>query len=129
MYKVLWLLKRKEGISHEEFRDHFEREHAPLALRHIGHLFVEYRRNYVDQAFGRLGVDDKGESIYGPMEWDWDLISEWILPDEATYDEIRKIMTGDVIRQFHELEEKFLDRPAQVMLRCSVADTGTRPPP
>lgn len=124
MFKVLWLLKRKQGITHEEFREHFEREHAPLAMKHIGHLFVEYRRNYIDQTMGRSGVDEQGESIYGPIEWGWDMISEWILPDAAAFAEIQKIMTGDVIRQFHALEEKFLDRPAQVMLRCSVADSG-----
>lgn len=125
MYKVLWLLKRKQGISHEEFREHFEREHAPLALKYIGHLFVEYRRNYIDQAMGRLGVDDRGESLYGAMDWNWDCISEWILRDEAAFGAIQAIMTGDVIKQFHALEEKFMDREAQVMLRCAVADTGT----
>ena len=124
MFKVLWLLKRKEGVSHEQFREHFEKEHAPLAMKHIGHLFVEYRRNYVDQTLGRAGVDERGESIYGPMEWGWDMISEWILPDAAAFAEIQKIMTGDVIKQFHAIEEKFLDRPAQVMLRCSVEQSA-----
>lgn len=124
MFKVLWLLKRKEGVTHAEFRDHFENEHAPLAMKHIGHLFVEYRRNYIDQTMGRSGVDERGESIYGPIEWGWDMISEWILPDAATFAEIQRIMTGDVIKQFHAIEEKFLDRPAQVMLSCSVEESS-----
>lgn len=127
MFKVLWLLKRKEGITHAEFREHFENEHAPLAMKHIGHLFVEYRRNYIDRSLGRSGVDERGESIYGPIDWGWDMISEWILPDAETYGEIQKIMTGDVIKQFHAIEEKFLDRPAQVMLSCSVEESPVSP--
>ena len=123
MFKVIWLLKRKQGVSHAEFREHFESAHVPLAQKYIGHLFLGYKRTYVDQAFGRLGVDDKGESIYGPREWDFDLISEWLLPDEAAYQEVLKIMTGDVIKQFHALEEQFLDRPSQTMLRCSTVET------
>ena len=124
MFKVLWLLKRKQGVTHEQFREHFENEHAPLAMQHIGHLFIEYRRNYIDQSMGRSGVDERGESIYGPIEWGWDMISEWILPDAAAFAEIQRIMTGDVIRQFHAIEEKFLDRPAQVMLSCSVEESA-----
>ena len=126
MFKVLHFIRRKPHLTHEQFRDHFERSHAAMALRFCGHLFTAYQRNYFTTVYTGGDARQAG-SGYGPRAGDWDLISEWILPDEAAYDEIRKIITGDVIRQFHELEEKFLDRPAQVMLRCSVADTGTRP--
>lgn len=124
MYKVMWLLKRKSGISHEEFRNHFESEHVPLAMKHIGHLMIEYHRNYVNGAMGRLGVDERGESIYGAMDWGWDMISEWILADEQSFRKIQAIMTGDIIKQFHALEEQYLDRPAQVMLSCSVSESS-----
>lgn len=46
MYKVMWLMKRKAHLTHEEFREHFERSHAPMAQKFAGHLFAEYRRNY-----------------------------------------------------------------------------------
>ena len=48
MYKVIHLVKRKAHLSHEQFREHFERSHAAMALKYCGHLFTEYRRNYVN---------------------------------------------------------------------------------
>jgi hypothetical protein len=48
MYKVLHFIKRKKHLSHEQFKEHFERSHAPMALKFCGHLFSEYRRNYVN---------------------------------------------------------------------------------
>jgi len=122
MFVVRWLLRRKDGVTHEEFREHFERSHAPLAEKYIGHLMLDYRRIYIDQAFGRTAVDAAGESIYSPIEMGWDLISEWVLPDEQTMAKIQAIMTGDVIKEFHACEEKFLDRESQVMLRCSTVE-------
>lgn len=91
MYKVLHFIKRKEHLTHAQFRDHFERSHAPMALKFCGHLFTEYRRNYVDEVF--TGGDSRVEgSGYGQREWDWDLISEWILPSQEALHEVYRIM-------------------------------------
>ena len=46
MYKVMWLLKRKAGISHAQFREHYENSHVRLAHKYIGHLMLDYKRNY-----------------------------------------------------------------------------------
>ena len=52
MYKVMWLLKRKAGISHAQFREHYENSHAKLAHKYIGHLMLEYKRNYKTETWG-----------------------------------------------------------------------------
>ncbi len=59
MYKIIHLIKRKSHLTHDQFRKHFERSHAAMAIKYCGHLFSEYRRNYVDQAFG--GGDSRQE--------------------------------------------------------------------
>ena len=41
MYKVIHLVKRKSHLTHEQFREHFERSHAAMALKFCGHLFSE----------------------------------------------------------------------------------------
>jgi hypothetical protein len=125
MYKVLHFIKRKDHLTHEQFKAHFERSHAPMALKFCGHLFAEYRRNYIGQVW--TGGDSRQEgSGFGLREWDWDLISEWIMPDEASYNEILRLMQlPEYDRLFHEDEDRFIDRRATVSVPCDVADVGT----
>ena len=124
MYKVFHLIKRKPHYTHEQFREHFERSHAPMALKFRGHLFREYRRNYVGTVFG--GDDSrKAGNSYGPMEWDWDLISEWIVDSEEDLHKIFAIMESSEYRDYFEQDEdRFIDRTMNVMIPCTVSDYG-----
>lgn len=125
MYKVIHLVKRKPHLTHEQFREHFERSHAAMALKFCGHLFSEYRRNYVHIVLGG-GDPRQAGSGFGEMEWQWDLLSEWIMPDEASFHEIQRIMeSSDIKRLFQEDEDRFIDRTAYVMMPCAVFDNGT----
>ena len=36
--QVILFLTRKPGLTHEQFREHYENPHAPLARKHMGHL-------------------------------------------------------------------------------------------
>lgn len=125
MYKVLHFIKRKPHMTHEQFKEHFERSHAAMALKFCGHLFSEYRRNYVNMVW--TGGDSRVEgSGYGLREWDWDLISEWILPNEEALQEIYRIMQEpDKDDRFRADEDRFIDRTATVTVPCDVRDVGT----
>jgi len=46
MVKAIALIKRKPGLSREEFRKHYEEVHAPMALKYLP-SFKRYVRNYV----------------------------------------------------------------------------------
>ena len=46
MVKVMALVRRKPGLSPEEFLNHYEEVHAPLALKHFP-TFKRYVRNHV----------------------------------------------------------------------------------
>jgi hypothetical protein len=121
MYRVMWLLKRKEGITHEQFRAHYENSHAELGKRYIGHLMVGYRRNY-DAA------KTKGAAFGTPLSTvtDYDCIAEWIMRDEAAFEEAMRIMAEpDILKIFLDDETHFLDSGSTRLLRCDTCDTGT----
>ena len=46
MLKVMLFMKRKPGLSLEEFIEHYERVHVPLALTNARNL-VHYERHYL----------------------------------------------------------------------------------
>jgi hypothetical protein len=126
MLKVIHLIKRQPHLTHQQFREHFEASHAAMALRYCGHLFVDYQRNYVGTVYG--GGDARAEgSGYGPMEWDWDLMSEWTVEDQAALDEIYRIMESPGIKAlFQADEDRFIDRKANVTIPCEVRGGGNR---
>lgn len=125
MYKVLHFIKRKPHLTHAQFKAHFERSHAAMALKFCGHLFSDYRRNYVDTAW--FGGDSRvAGSGYAQQDWTWDLISEWILPNEEALQEIYRIMQEpDKDHLFRADEDRFIDRTATVTMVCDVYDVGT----
>jgi hypothetical protein len=124
MYRVMFLIKRKSHLSHEQFQVHFERSHAAMALKFFGHLFLQYQRHYLNGAW--YGGDSrKPDSGFGLKSWNWDLLSVWTLPDEETYREILRLMEfGEYAHYFEEDEDRFMDRAAGVVLPCTVSDRG-----
>lgn len=124
MFKVLHFIRRKPHLTHAQFRDHFEKSHAAMAIKFCGHLFTAYQRNYFDTVY--TGGDSRQEnSGYGEKPAGWDLISEWILPNEAALHEIYRIMQSPGIDElFHADEDRFIDRTATMTIHCEVRDTG-----
>jgi uncharacterized protein (TIGR02118 family) len=67
MIKAISLLKRKPGISLEEFSKHYEEVHVPLAMKHFP--FKRYARNYLSGADAeQLGFDCITEVWFETME-------------------------------------------------------------
>ena len=96
MIKAIALIKRKPGTSQEEFTQHYEEVHAPLALKHLPTI-KRYVRNHVIHMAGTegLGFDCITELWFDCME-DAVKLMEFVQSD-----------AGQVIR---DDEEKFLDR-------------------
>jgi hypothetical protein len=124
MYRVMFLIKRKPHMSHEQFRAHFERSHAAMAMKFCGHLFSQYQRHYMDTVWAG-GDSRKADSGFGPRPSNWDLLSVWTLPSEENYHEVIRIMQlPECDHLFEEDEDRFIDREATVMIPCTVADAG-----
>lgn len=125
-FRVLWMLKRKDGISFEKFRDHFENGHAKLGHKYLGHLFLDYKRHYKAGTGGGGVPTNPGGSALGEVDWPYDAIVEWVMPDEAAFEEILRIFADPEIGGiFYEDEEHFLDRDAVFLFKCDTRDTGT----
>ena len=69
IYKVLMFLKRRSGLSVEEFREHYETTHAKLSEKYLQPSTVRYVRRFIDPIGGEevpfdviteLWVNDKG---------------------------------------------------------------------
>jgi hypothetical protein len=124
MLKVFHLIKRQPHLTHAQFREHFEASHAAMALKYCGHLFVDYQRNYVDAAYGGGYARAEG-SGYGPIDWGWDLLSEWTVADPAALEEIYRIMESPGFKeQFEADEDRFIERAVNVTIPVTVYGGG-----
>ena len=99
MIKSMALIKRKPGLSMEEFIQHYEEVHAPLALKLLP-AFKRYVRNYVINA-------------PGAEEADFDCITEFWFDDiegALAVTEALGDYKTEIGKIFLEDEEKFQDR-------------------
>ncbi|MDA0822343.1 MAG: EthD domain-containing protein [Proteobacteria bacterium] len=77
MFKVMILIKRKNGMSVEAFRNYYETKHAPLGASKIPNL-----KRYV-----RHFISPFGNAIYAAdAEPPYDVLTELWFDDEADFD-------------------------------------------
>jgi hypothetical protein len=115
--KVIILMKRRNGLTHDQFRAYYETTHAPLAIDLIGKFFSDYRRNYVSSCdphtFSREDDEASGASGY-------DVITEIWFRDRATLEAMYlHLAQPDVLARLAADEEEFMDRAS---LRSFVVD-------
>ena len=111
--KKIVMVKRKQGLSPEEFRDGYENSHSRIAVRLFGHLWTEYRRNYLTTGY------NFDQNNGGPEEIGFDAVSEFILPDEAAYAEMGRI-SAENHEMIKEDEAKWFDQS-----HCWIVDCET----
>lgn len=113
--KAIVLLKRRPDISHEEFRRHYETVHAELAHKYLGHLFLDYRRNYPSRVEDSSLSTDAPAAFHSP----YDAITELRYRDRAAFEEAQRIMSDPVIGKIFEEDEKnFMDRAEFRVFTC-----------
>jgi hypothetical protein len=121
MITLVLLLKRKRGMSKEQFRHHYETSHVALAKKYFGHLFLDYRRHYVES-----GLVDDGASLTDTSDAEYDAVTTVVLQDKAAVDEFLRIAAlPDLYPILKADEERFLDRPAMRMMFCEEVRTWT----
>jgi uncharacterized protein (TIGR02118 family) len=96
MVKAIALLKRKEGLSLEEFVEHYEKIHVPLILKYSTGV-KRYVRNYVS------GNGDKDQSSF-------DCITEIWYEDMTAYETSVGVWLTEKGQVIIDDEESFLDR-------------------
>ena len=116
MIKTIALLKRKPGMTHEQFVDCYENRHAPF-IRAMLPAIVDYRRNYI-------GPDD-ARVFPGAAPVDFDVITELWFADQAAYDRAMALLAEpDNWAALVADEENLFDRDKTRMF--VVRETGRR---
>lgn len=95
MIKAMSLLKRKPGLTQEEFSGHYEEVHVPLALKHFP--FKRYVRNYV------IKPPDADEP-------EFDCITEVWFENMEDCQAAAEFSVSEAYRVIAEDEERFMDR-------------------
>jgi hypothetical protein len=88
--RMLVFVRRKAGLTPEEFRYGYENSHSRLAVKLFGHLWISYRRNYLTAARNFDG-DLSGIDVIG-----FDAVSEFLLRDEAAAAEMGRISRENI---------------------------------
>jgi hypothetical protein len=117
--KIVILIKKKAGMSRENFIQHYETSHAVIGKRLLGHLWVKYVRNY-----------PKGLMEYQPeqtsVEDSYDAVTEIWLKDAAAMEEMARIINiPENNKLILEDEEKFQERTKTRLLIVDEVDNGT----
>jgi hypothetical protein len=118
--KIVILMKKKPGMSREDFIHHYETVHAvEFGKKLLGHLFTRYVRNY-----------PKGLVEYQPedpsLEGNYDAVTEiWVKDDTALAEMQRIINLPENNKRILEDEEKFQDRLQTRLLIVEEIEDGS----
>ncbi|TNF04583.1 MAG: hypothetical protein EP321_07030 [Sphingomonadales bacterium] len=122
MPKIVILIKKKPGMSREDFIHHYETSHAVIGKRLLGHLWTKYVRNYPMSLMEYQPEDNSVEDSY-------DAVTEIWLKDQAAVEEMARIINlPENNKVILEDEEKFQDRLATRLLMVEEYDNGTTLP-
>jgi hypothetical protein len=115
--KMIVMVRRKQGLSPEEFRDGYENSHSRLAVELFGHLWTEYRRNYLTSGYC---FADQTRSD-GPDEIGFDAVSEFALRDEAARAEMSRI-SAEHHERIKQDEARWFDQKRSWLVRCETVE-------
>ncbi len=102
MIKMVFLLKRRPGLTRDAFIAQYESGHAKLGEKHVPNA-VRYVRRYLEPVAELF----TGETI----EPDHDVITELWFADRAQYDiAMRRLAEPDVVAEIVADEETIFDR-------------------
>lgn len=108
MVKIAFMLKRKANLTPEEFRDYYERNHAPLARRLLP-LFQEYSRYFIQHDKSYIPPHMNVQNMQ------YDVITHITFETQADYDKhLEMLKDPELAAELSADEEKFLDRDASI---------------
>lgn len=104
MIKVIGLLKRKPGITPDEFRDYYETYHRVIGEKYLKGLATKYRRRYLTPF---------ADPITGTLpDQHCDVVLEIWYPSQAIFDKANALFAKpEVAEEIAIDEEKLFDRP------------------
>jgi EthD domain len=117
--KMIILIKKKKGMSREDFIHHYETSHSVIGRRLLGHLWTKYVRNYPLSLMEYQPEENSVDDSY-------DAVTEIWFKDEAAIEEMARIINiPENNKIILEDEEKFQERKLTRLLMVEEVDTGT----
>lgn len=115
MYKVMLFARRKAGLTHAQFREHYEGWHAPWGgKRFFGGFIKRYVRNYVKQDMA-VPVPGQLATSVGQEIFPYDVVTEFWFESEESVAEWQKWKLeqpgGDILTKD---EQSFFDLVATI---------------
>ncbi|WP_340317898.1 EthD domain-containing protein [Rhizorhabdus argentea] len=112
MYKMMMFMKRKEGISFEQFRDHYENVHIPLCTKWLAPFIVDFKRYYPQNLINLyVGREDADQAPNNDGGVDYDAVSIYSVKDQAALDALLKVAQDpEFTRAVTADEANFVDR-------------------
>lgn len=100
MFRMISLLKRKSGLTHEQFREYYETHHRPIGEGAVAGYALSYERYYLYAM-----TSDGAPPSY-------DAVTQLCFPNRDAYDRcVSAVMTNpEKARMVIEDEQKFFDR-------------------
>lgn len=101
MIKMIFMLKRRPGMSVAEFRDYYERNHARLGEKHVPNA-ARYVRRFLDPV----------ATPFNPVDADYDCVTElWFDTQEEVDIAMKRLSDPAVFAEIAADEENIFDRP------------------
>ena len=102
MFKAVCLLKRRPGMSFEDFVDYYENHHAKLAAKWVP-TQRQYHRRYIRPTVNPI----TGEAV----ELDYDVITEMWFENEAAFRDAMAVLSSpEAQAEIVADEERLFDR-------------------
>lgn len=117
MFKIITLIKRREGMSREEFVNYYEEVHAKLAEKYLTGKAVKYFRRYLTSLPHSAG-DEIGEPEFDAS------MEMWFADIEQWRSTLAIISAPDVAKLIIEDEEKFVDRTKLYLFSVEECESG-----
>ena len=117
MLKIVVLMKRRKGITPEQYKDYYETRHRKLIEHFVEHV-VDYRRTYPLRKAGAPAGYGELDGGAGD-EPDFDGMTEIWVRDRAAMDRIFAVMADPKIGKIFETDEaNFIDRDTIRLFIC-----------
>ena len=106
MFKTILLIKKREGISREEFSEYYEKRHLPFMLDLLPGKLALHRRNYI---LDSTDFEYREASDFGSWPGDFDVITEAIYSNRADAEALTALCRDpDIYRQIIADEANFI---------------------
>jgi hypothetical protein len=128
MFKAMVFLKRKAGITRQQFKEHYEKVHAPLFHKHFPPI-PDYRRNYpvYDDPMTFMGAFDNASELQDNA-LNYDVITEVSFEDRKGLEELYRLLRStELSKIIADDEDNFLDRNAMRVLVVEEHRSSTPP--